>query len=163
MPDPSHGARALPLPDPVRLTGRELGAADVPTDALRAAALAYAREQLQGRAAFNGPTRWAIAVGRRGINKTLNHGARREHVQSVPALLALLERAVLAFSEANRDAAEARNVPYVHTLLAALVLGDGPDAVPYRVRLVVKETNAGYRFYDHDLSPPPPDRGATAA
>jgi hypothetical protein len=48
-PDP------FPLPDPVRLTGEELGGADVPTDALRAAALAYAREHLQGTVAFNGP------------------------------------------------------------------------------------------------------------
>ena len=143
------------LPDPIRLTGEELGGADVPTDVLRAASLAYAREHLQGRAAFNAATGWAVAVGRRGINKTLNHGARREHVQSVPALLALLERAVLVFSEANRDTDEARNVPYVHTLLAALVLGEGAEVVPYRVRLLVKETNEGYRFYDHDLSPPP--------
>lgn len=125
------------------------------SDALRAAALAYAREHLQGTVAFNGPTGWAVAVGRRGINKTLNHGARREHVQSIPALSVLLERAVLVFSEANRDAAEARNVPYVHTLLAALVVGHRAAAVAYRVRLIVKETNEGYRFYDHDLSTPP--------
>ena len=153
VPDPA--ARALALPEPVRLTGRELGGADVSIDALRAAALAYARAHLQGRVAFNGPTGWAVAVGRRGINKTLNHGARREHVQSVPALLPLLERAVLVFTEANRDAEEARNVPFVHTLLAALVLGDGAGAAPYRVRLIVKETNEGYRFYDHDLSAAP--------
>jgi hypothetical protein len=151
MPPPD----LLPLPDPVRLHGEELGGADVSTDALRAAALAYAREHLQGTVAFNGPTGWAVAVGRRGINKTLNHGARREHVQSVPALRALLERAMLVFSEANRDADEARNVPYVHTLLAALVVGRGAAAVTYRVRLIVKETNEGYRFYDHDLSAPP--------
>lgn len=144
----------MPFPDPVHLTGRELGGDDVPTDALRAAALAYAREHLEGRVAFNGPAGWAVAVGRRGINKTLNHGARREHVQSVPALLALLERGVLAFSEANRDAGEARNVPFVHTLLAALTLGEGAEAVAYRVRLIAKETNEGYRFYDHDLSAP---------
>lgn len=148
---------AFPPPRPVYLTGHELGDADVPTDALRAAALTYAREHLQGRVAFNGPTGWAVAVGRRGINKTLNHGARREHVQSVPALLALLERAVLVFSEANRDANEARNVPYVHTLVAALVIGDGSEGIAYRVRLLAKETNEGYRFYDHDLSPPPRD------
>ena len=152
---PARAARpaadAFPLPAPVRLTGRELGGADVPTDVLRAAALAYARAHLQGRVAFNGPTGWAVTVGRRGLNKTLNHGARREHVQSVPALLELLERAVLVFTEANRDAAEARNVPFVHTLLAALVLGEGREAVMYRVRLIVKETNEGYRFYDHDL------------
>ncbi len=101
-----------------------------------------------------------MAVGRRGINKTLNHGARREHVQSVPALRLLLDRAVLVFSEANRDAAEARNVPHVHTLLAALVLGEGAAAVAYRVRPIVKETNEGYRFYDHDLSLPPASRPA---
>ena len=98
------------------------------------------------------PTGWAVAVGRRGLNKTLNRGARRDHVQSVPALLLLLERAVLVFTEANRDAEEARNVPFVHTLFAALTLGERADAVTYRVRLIVKETNEGYCFYDHDLS-----------
>lgn len=140
--------------DPVHLSGRELGeSADV--DALRTAALAYARANLQGRVAWNAHTGWAIAVGRRGINKTLNHGARREHLQSVPALLALIERGTLVFSEANRDAEESRNVPRVHTLIADLVLGTGGAAVTYRVRLIVRETNEGYRFYDHDLSVPP--------
>lgn len=141
-----------PLPVPVRLTGRELGRTSDATTALRGAALAYARANLQGRIVWNAHTGWAIAVGRRGINKTLNHGARREHVQSVPGLLALLERAVLVFTEPNRDPDAAHNIPRVHTLLAALELGDGPAAVAYRVRLIVKETNEGYRFYDHDLS-----------
>ena len=65
----------------------------------------------------------------------------------VPALRLLLERAVLVFSEANRDADEARNIPRVRTLLAAVVLGEGADAVAYRVPLIVKETNEGDRFY----------------
>lgn len=159
----------LDAPDPVPLTGHELGDADTPTDELRVRALAYARGLLQGQVVVNGPMGWAIGIGRRGINKTLNHGARREHVQSVPALPALLARGVLVFSEANRDAEEARNIPVVHTLLAALTLrhvahgstgGEAAGPVTYRVRLVVKETNEGFRFYDHDLSVPPP--GPTA-
>ena len=162
MPDAAN-LHVLPLPDPVRLTGQELGDDQVPTDQLRAAALAYARAHLQGAEVFNAPTGWFVAIGRRGINKTLNHGARREHVQSVTALRPLLERAVLVFSEGNRDADEARNVPYVHTLLAALVLGEGAAAVAYRVRLIIKQTNAGYRFYDHDLSAPPAPPAATGA
>ncbi len=72
----------------------------------------------------------------------------------MPALPALLERAVLVSSEAYWDAEEARNVPCVHALRAALVLGGGDGAVGYRVRLIVKETNEGYRFYDHVLSTP---------
>lgn len=152
-----------PLADAARLTGHELGSDTIPTEALRTAALAYARAHLQGVAVLNAPTGWRIAIGRRGINKTLNHGARRTHVQSVPALQPLLGRAVLVFSEANRDVDEARNVPYVHTLLAALVLGEGEAAVTYRVRLIVKATNAGYRFYDHDLSAPPAQPGADGA
>ena len=161
MSDAAADLHALPLLDPVRLTGRELGGDEVPTDRLRAAALAHARAHLQGVEMSNAPTGWSIAIGRRGINKTLNHGARREHVQSVPALRPLLARAVLVFSERNRDADEARNVPYVHTLLAALVLGEGSAAVAYRVRLIVKQTNEGYRFYDHDLSAPPASPSAT--
>lgn len=160
-------------PTPVPLTGRELGDDATPTDELRARALAYARAFLQGQAVVNGPTGWAIGIGRRGINKTLNHGARREHVQSVPALPELLARGVLVFSEANRDAEEARNVPVVHTFLAALTLGHVAPAgaagevvaagpVTYRVRLIVKATNEGYRFYDHDLSVPPGPEDAAA-
>lgn len=151
----------LPLPDPVRLTGHELGDESIPTEELRTRALEHARRYVQGHAVVNAQTRWHISVGRRGVNKTLNHGARREHVQSVPALLALLallERATLVFSEANRDAGEARNIPHVHTFVGTLVLGGataGTGAVLYRVRLIVKETNEGYRFYDHDQSEPP--------
>lgn len=45
------------------------------------------------------------------------------------------------------------------------MLGDGAGAMPYRVRLLVKETNEGYRSYDHDLRPRlrypgPPSPGA---
>lgn len=158
------------FPYPVPLTGHELGGDDTPTDELRARALAYARGMLQGQVVVNGATGWAIAIGRRGIDKTLNHGARREHVQSLPALPELLARGDLVFSEANRDAEEARNIPVVHTLLASLTLrhvvhigaeGEAVAAGPvtYRVRLIVKATNEGYRFYDHDLSvtPAPPD------
>lgn len=94
-------------------------------------------------------------------------------MQSVPALPDLLARAVLVFSEANRDAEEARNIPVVHTLLATLTLQHlaptGAQSTPvaagpatYRVRLIVKETNEGYRFYDHDLSVSPTPPGGPA-
>lgn len=151
MNDPS----LLPAPEPILLTGDELGDDAVSTEELRVRALAHARRHLQGRTATNTHTGWHIGIGRRGINKTLNHGARREHVQSVqsvPALFMLLERAVLVFTEANRDAEEARNIPLVHTFVAAVTIG----AAVYRVRLIVKATNEGDRFYDHDLSAPPP-------
>jgi len=129
------------------LTGDELGAPEVPLGVLQRDALAYARTHFQGRTVVNVATGWPIAFGRRGVNKTLNHAARREHVQSVPALPALLVYADWIGKEANRDPDEIRNVPWVHTFAAVLVLA----GIAYRVRLIVKETNVGYRFYDHDM------------
>lgn len=139
---------AGPFPTPVHLTGAELGEPTLPLEELQRRALAYLRAHVQGRTVTNARTGWPIGIGRRGINKTLNHGARREHVQSAPALLALLERAALVFTEANRDPDERRSVPFVHTFAALLTIG----LEDYRVRLIVKETGAGRRFYDHDLS-----------
>lgn len=132
---------------PVVLTGDELGDASVHVDTLRAAALAFARTHFQGRSVVNKATGWAIAFGRRGVNKTLDHSARRVHVSSVPALPALLVRAAYVCREANRDSAESRNIPWIHTFTAGLQLA----GVLYRVRVVVKETNVGYRFYDHEV------------
>lgn len=89
-----------------------------------------------------------ISVRRKGLNKTLNHGARPEHVHSITALLTLLECAALVTTEPNRDPVERRSIPVVHTLHAHLLL----DGALYLVRLIVKDTNAGLRFYDHDLT-----------
>lgn len=134
--------------DAVHLAGDELGPPETPLHELHRAALAHARTHFQGRSVVNRATGWVIAFGRGGINKTLHHAARREHVHSVPALPALLVRAVWQSKEANRDDGERRNVPWVHTFLAELRL----ETTTYRVRLIVKETNVGYRFYDHDLN-----------
>jgi hypothetical protein len=86
VPDASR----LPRPEPVRLSGRELGGASATTDDLWARALEYARCHVQGHTAVKAHTGWHISVGRRGLNETLNRSARREHVPLVPALLALL-------------------------------------------------------------------------
>ncbi len=144
----SDGHATGPFPDPVLLTGTELGESTLPLEELQGRALAYLRANAQGRTVVNALTGWTIGIGRRGINKTLNHAARREHVQSVPALVPLLERAALVFTEANRDPDEVRSVPLVHTFAALLTIG----REEYRVRLIVKETGNGRRFYDHDLS-----------
>ena len=133
---------------PVHLIGDEFGFADASLEALQAFALAHARTHFQGRDVVNVETGWVIGFGRRGLNKTLNHGARREHVLSIAALPALLVRARLVLSAPNRDADEARNVPFVHTLSASLRIG----VTLYAARLIVKETNVGFRFYDHDLT-----------
>ncbi len=144
----SDGHATGPFPEPVLLTGTELGESTLPLEELQGRALAYLRANAQGRTVVNALSGWTIGIGRRGINKTLNHAARREHVQSVPALVPLLERAALVFTEANRDPDEVRSVPLVHTFAALLTIG----REEYRVRLIVKETGNGRRFYDHDLS-----------
>lgn len=139
------------LPEPVHITGTELGGPRLAIAQLQEHALQYLREHAQGASVRNVPTGWDVEIGRRGINKTLNHSAQREHVQSVVALVPLLERAALVFTEPNRYPEEVRSVPRVHTLSALLTIG----AVPYRVRMIVKETGSGFRFYDHDLSVSP--------
>jgi len=68
-------------------------------------------------------------------------------VQSIPALTALFVHADWIGKEANRDHDEIRNTPSVHTFAAVFVLA----GIAHRVRLIVKETNAGYRFHDHDM------------
>ena len=64
-----HEASFLPLPEAVRLTGRELGDESISTDDLRVRALVYARHDVQGHTVVNAPPGWAISVGRRGLNK----------------------------------------------------------------------------------------------
>lgn len=111
---------------PVILAGDELGSADAPLRVLHAAALAHARAHFQGRTVVNRATGWEIAFGRAGINKTLHHAAQLDHLQSLPALPALLVRAAWVSREANRDSGELRNVPWVHTFTAELVLAGRP-------------------------------------
>jgi len=128
------------------LIGDELVAAHAPIDVLQREALAHARTHFQGRTVVNVATGWPIAFGRRGVNKTLNHAARHEHVQSVPALPALLVHADWIGKEPNRDPHEIRIIAWVHTFAAMLVLA----GIVYGVRLT-KETNVGHRFYDHAI------------
>lgn len=136
------------IPDPVVITGAELGDDSVPIDELQRRAHTYLRAHVQGQPIANGPTGQIIRMSRKGLKKTMSHAARREHVQSVVVLAQVLERAALIFTERNRDPIEARSVPLVHTLCSELVIG----TTRYMVRLIVKQTNEGLRFYDHDLS-----------
>lgn len=132
----------------VHITGEELGDETITLSILRERALWYARLELQGRSANNLFTNRIIKIGRKGINKTLNHSAKRVHCQSILALALLLEAGVLVKSERNRNFTELRSVPWVHTFTAYLRIG----TTPYLVRLIIKETNEGLRFYDHDIT-----------
>lgn len=136
------------IPAPVVITGAELGDDSVPIDELQRRAHTYLRAHVQGQLIANGPSGQVIRMSRKGLKKTMSHAARREHVQSVVALTPVLERAALVFTEPTRDPVEARSVPLVHTLRSELVIG----TTRYVVRLIVKQTNEGLCFYDHDLS-----------
>lgn len=115
---------------------------------LQQAAIAWARKHLQGKQFHNDDTRWEISITRKGINKTTSHAAKPEQAQSIVALPELIKHAVRVSTDANRDAASRVDVPWVHTFYAPLTIGD----TDYLVKLVVKETRQGQKFYDHDLT-----------
>lgn len=130
----------------VSITGSELDSVEGET--LQKKAIAYAKENIQGKTFTNKSTSWEIGVSRKGINKTTSHAGRPEHAKSIPAIPQLLENAVLIKSEPNRVVDDRGNVPYVHTMNAQLDIGGSQ----YTARIIVKETKSGQKFYDHDLS-----------
>lgn len=128
-----------------RITGEELGAER--GAGLARAAVQWARKNLQGKKFKNMDTGWDIGIGRKGINKTTSHAAKQDHARSIVAIPGLLHRAVKVATEPNNDTNELATVPWVHHFYAPLQI----NAREYEAKLVVKETNEGHRFYDHDL------------
>ena len=98
------------------ITGREIERTLGRT--LQEKATNWMRLNLQGKSFENDATGWDIAVGRKGINKAMSHGARDVHARSVAAIPDLLKHAILVASEENRDAIERESVPRVHHFYA---------------------------------------------
>lgn len=116
--------------------------------ALRDEAKKWAGQNLAGKNFHNDPTGWDVQVSQRGIRETLSRSARPEKVLSMAALPELLKHGVLAKSEPNRKKDRDPFTRTVHTMYAPVQIG-GAD---YVARLIIKESDNGHLFYDHDLS-----------
>ncbi|MBF0635185.1 MAG: hypothetical protein HQK85_11050, partial [Nitrospinae bacterium] len=131
----------------VKIAGDEIGSANTPIKELQRMAHRYARENLQGKKVSNAATGWEIAISRDGLDKGMSHAAKKEQNQAIFALPELLHEAVLAQTEAPRDTKN-KHVRWYHTFYAPLQIGE----ILHRVKLTVKETNMGHKFYDHSLT-----------
>ncbi|MGH8562699.1 MAG: PLxRFG domain-containing protein [Gammaproteobacteria bacterium] len=111
------------------------------------AALRYALDRLRG-SYRNRDTGWDISVARAGLEKALSHSGRPSnlHLNAVRALPGLLDHAVLA--ESKPDAEGDPNIRAIHRFYAPLRVGKSL----YRVKLTVKETTLGKKFYDQSLT-----------
>lgn len=120
----------------------------------------WMRLNLQGKSFENDATGWDIAVGRKGINKAMSHGARDVHARSVAAIPDLLKHAILVASEPNNKTVDRMDIAAVHHFYAPFRMG----GEVYIARMVVKETRGGQRFYDYDTSDVirPTNQGADA-
>ena len=97
----------------------------------------------------NRETQWDIGVSRQGLEKALSSSGRHgnAHLHAIAALPALISNAILLESRPPR-----RTYPGligIHRLYAAAVLSPGRF---FRVRITIKETTVGYRFYDQSLA-----------
>ncbi|CAN5813034.1 hypothetical protein BH20PSE1_BH20PSE1_00880 [soil metagenome] len=111
------------------------------------AALRYALNRLRG-SYRNRDTGWDISVARAGLEKALSHSGRTSnlHLNAVRALPGLLDHAVLA--ESKPDAEGDANIRAIHRFYAPLRVGKSL----YQVKLTVKETTLGQKFYDQSLT-----------
>lgn len=140
------------------ITGREIERTLGRT--LQEKATNWMRLNLQGKSFENDATGWDIAVGRKGINKAMSHGARDVHARSVAAIPDLLKHAILVASEPNNKTVDRMDIAAVHHFYAPFRMG----GEVYIARMVVKETRGGQRFYDYDTSDVirPTNQGADA-
>ena len=137
-----------------RISATEIGAAD-PITIVRAppsrfesakVALRWAIDNLRGTYQ-NRRTGWAIDVARAGLEKALSHSGRAggSHLGAITAVPRLLESAVLVES---RPSLKSEGIRAIHRFYAPLKIGSGL----YRVKITVKETMQGKKFYDQSLT-----------
>lgn len=115
------------------ITGREIERTLGRT--LQEKATNWMRLNLQGKSFENDATGWDIAVGRKGINKAMSHGARDVHARSAAAIPALLKDAILAAREQNKNPTERDDISLAHHFYAPLRV----DGKEYVARLVVRK------------------------
>ncbi|MBI5843725.1 MAG: hypothetical protein HZB23_03545 [Deltaproteobacteria bacterium] len=94
----------------------------------------------------NKDTSWEITGLWSGVKHTTSHAwMPLQQLKSIAAIPRLLETAVLARTTTHRHSD--RNIKAIHTLLGAVdIAGEG-----YAVKLVIRETQVGRKFYDHSV------------
>jgi carbamoylphosphate synthase large subunit/methylglyoxal synthase len=119
---------------------------EIPNDRFygdRKSAFKWAQENLQGKTFINADTNFAIAISRRGLEKSLGESAIRDkenrvlHYDTIAYLDKLLETAVLGESHPDRDSDP--NIKQIHRFYAAVSSAN----LPHRVKLTVKEYAKG--------------------
>lgn len=130
------------------VNGDEFGNDDLDINTWRSNARNYANENNKGEWTTNIDTGWEIKISKVGINESLQHSANREQIQSIHALPILIKNGIHVYSEKNYKTKDAGTVRAYHYFLAPIQIGRNI----FTAQLVVRETNMGEMFYDHDLT-----------
>lgn len=128
--------RRVPIVDATRRFGA------MPIAQVRRAALTHGLNNLRG-SYTNREQGWTISVARDAIEKATSGGRGREHFEALLVLPQLIENAVIERSRPDRD--NNPNIKAMHFMAAAMRL----EGAIFHVRLVIKETRQGHKFYDH--------------
>ncbi|MBF0517484.1 MAG: hypothetical protein HQK97_10290 [Nitrospirae bacterium] len=99
---------------------------------------------LQGKSPINKDTAWRIDITGKSVKKVLS-GKRLtpgDHIKAVRAIPEMIEYAIKA--QTRRDRENSPHIKNIHIFYAPLEI----DSKLYRVKLTIKETNDGRRFYD---------------
>lgn len=94
----------------------------------------------------NGHTGWQIGIPAKGIKETLQSVKTDTEVVALEHIDKLIESAV--YERTGPDAKSDKNVKAIHYFYAPLQVGDQVHAV----RIMVRETNMGQKFYDGMVS-----------
>jgi len=105
----------------------------------------WARENIRGEY-VNDDTGWNISVSRKGIDESANHAKDIDHLKALVALPDLIKNSVKIDSRKHLPVSD--QIKAVHTFYAPLEIGDKP----YISKIVVKESDRGKLFYDHQAS-----------
>ncbi|MHC1787893.1 PLxRFG domain-containing protein [Solidesulfovibrio sp.] len=100
----------------------------------------------------NSETGWTIDVPRAGVAKATSRRANPFHYELIPAIPDLLKNSRLESSRPDR--ALDNNIKAIHIFAANADI----DGQPHGVKLTIKETRDGHKFYDHSLVEVWPER-----
>lgn len=116
---------------------------DRPIGVVQKESFANARDKFQGKTFTNEHTGWSIEVGKTGLGKVFSHAAAPIQSLTMTALDKMLENGVYLRTEADRN--NKLDVKAWHYFYAPAEIGDKF----YAVKVAVRETTQGQKFYDH--------------
>ncbi|MBL9001561.1 MAG: hypothetical protein JNK25_10545 [Phycisphaerae bacterium] len=131
--------------EPVALSGEEIPRSDN-IAVYRRAAIEFARRTFPKSVVNERDGSTILIPIRGGVQRSLEHGSGPDKIAAVAAIPDLLRVAVRTGTEPDRKGRP--EIRSVHTYAAPLRIAERH----YRADLIVRETNTGARFYDHELS-----------